>query len=166
MYILYGKTRPTRHTLSTLGPRMAVDHTYLTWSAYSNPSWVINSVGRILMLPRKKWSCLHLSARLSGPWDPPQFLSQHSHWSSSHKPSICWRQATRLIGPISPACDRYVQYLVTGTNPSVLNRHKRGLPHRNLRIRTTLFPSFTSKCSTGPPKWPRPVSILWTINIQ
>jgi hypothetical protein len=28
--------------------------------------------------PEKKCSRLHLSARLSGPWDPPQFLSQPS----------------------------------------------------------------------------------------
>jgi hypothetical protein len=40
-------------------------------------------------------------------------------------------QATRFTGPISPACDRYVQYLLTGTNPSVLNWHRQGLPHGN-----------------------------------
>jgi hypothetical protein len=43
--------------------------------------------------PKKKCSRLHLSARLSGSWDPPQFLSQYSHWSSALKPSICWKQA-------------------------------------------------------------------------
>jgi hypothetical protein len=40
------------------------------------------------------------------------------------KPTFCWRSATRLTGSISPACDQYVQYLLTGANPSVLNRHK------------------------------------------
>jgi hypothetical protein len=65
-----------------------------------------------------------------------------------------------FIGPISPACDRYVQYLLTGTNPSVYNQHRRGLPHRNLRIATTFSLPFPSECSTGPRKWPRPVSIL------
>jgi hypothetical protein len=79
---------------------------------------------------KKKCSRLHLLARLSGPWDPPQFLSQHSHWSSALKPSTCRRQTIRFTGPISLACDQYVQYLLTGTNPSVLNRHRRGLPHR------------------------------------
>jgi hypothetical protein len=44
----------------------------------------------------KKCSRLHLLARLSGLWDPPQFLSQHSHWSSALKPSICWRHATSV----------------------------------------------------------------------
>jgi hypothetical protein len=54
----------------------------------------------------------------------------------------------------------YVQYLLMGINPSVLNRHRRRLPHRNLGIATTLSPPFLFECSTGPPKWPRPVSIL------
>jgi hypothetical protein len=36
MYTLYEKTRPTHHTLSMLSPRMVHDHTYLTWSTYSN----------------------------------------------------------------------------------------------------------------------------------
>jgi hypothetical protein len=67
-------------------------------------------------------------------------------------------EATRLIGTISPACDRYVQYLLPGTNPSVLNRHRWGLPHRNLIIATSLSPPFPSKCSIDPPKWPCPVS--------
>jgi hypothetical protein len=72
----------------------------------------------------------------------------------------------QLTGPITPACDRYVQYLLVGTNPSVLNRHRRGLPHRNLGIATTLSPPFPSECSTDPPKWPRPVSILSNIKLQ
>jgi hypothetical protein len=80
--------------------------------------------------PEKKCSRLHLSAWLSGLWGPPQFLSQHSHWCSALKTSSYLRQTTRLTGPISPACDRYVQYLLTGTNPSVLNRHRQELPHR------------------------------------
>jgi hypothetical protein len=72
-------------------------------------------------------------------------------------------QLHQLTGPISPACDRYVRYMLTGTNPSILNRHRRGLPHRNLKIATTLSPPFPSECSTGPPSWPRPVSILFDI---
>ena len=104
--------------------------------------------------PEKKCFRLHLPARLSGPWDPPQFLSQHNHWISVLKPNICRQHAIRLTGPISPACDRYVQYLLTGTNPSVLNRHMWGLPHRNLRIDTSLSPPFPSECSTDPPTGP------------
>jgi hypothetical protein len=66
------------------------------------------------------------------------------------KLNICRQQATSLIGHISPTCDQYVQYLLTGTNPSILNRHRRGLPYRNLRIGTTLSLFFLSECSTGP----------------
>jgi hypothetical protein len=73
-------------------------------------------------------------------------------------------QLHQLTGSISPACDRYVQYLLMSINPLVLNRHKRGLPHRNIRIATTLSPPFPFECSTSPPNWPRPVSILSDIN--
>jgi hypothetical protein len=92
--------------------------------------------------PDKKCSRLYLSAWLSGPRVPPQFLSQHSHWSSALKPNICRQQTTRLTGPISPTCDRYVQYLLMGANPSVLNRHRRGLqPCRCWLANTTSRPS-------------------------
>jgi hypothetical protein len=33
----------------------------------------------------------------------------------------------QLTGPITPAYHRYVQYLLTGANPSVLNGHSWGL---------------------------------------
>jgi hypothetical protein len=33
-----GETRPTCHTFSTLGPRMTLDHMYLTRSTYSKLS--------------------------------------------------------------------------------------------------------------------------------
>jgi hypothetical protein len=65
--------------------------------------------------------------RYVGPY--PASLPQQpmEQWEKS---SFCWQLTIRLIGPTSPACDRYVQYLLTGTNPSVLNRHRRGIPHR------------------------------------
>jgi hypothetical protein len=96
----------------------------------------------------KKCSRLHLSARLSGPCDMPQFFSQHNHWSSVLKLSTFWRQATTLTGPISPACDRYVQYLLARANPSVLNRHRRWLQPWRCKLATShsaIFPT------DGPP---------------
>jgi hypothetical protein len=36
-------------------------------------------------------------------------------------------QVHQFTGPITPTCDRYIQYLFAGANPSVLNRHRRGL---------------------------------------
>jgi hypothetical protein len=92
--------------------------------------------------PEKKCSRLHLSVRLSGPWDPPQFLSQHSHWSSRLKLNICWRQATRLNGSISSVCNLYVQYLLVGGNSSVLSRHGRGC-----NLRGVSLPHHTSRSS-------------------
>jgi hypothetical protein len=50
---LVGKTCSTQHTFSTLDLCMTLNHTYLTWSTYSNLSRVISNVGRILLLPRK-----------------------------------------------------------------------------------------------------------------
>jgi hypothetical protein len=52
---------------------------------------------------------------------PSQSIKQ---WRKSN---ICRQQTTRLIGPISPTCDQYIQYLLVGANPSVLNWHRWGL---------------------------------------
>jgi hypothetical protein len=44
--------------------------------------------------------------------------------------------------------------------PQSLTDTGEGYHTENLRIATTLSPSFPFECSTGPPNWPRPVSIL------
>jgi hypothetical protein len=81
-----------------------------------------------------------LVVRSAGPYSaslPQQPIEQ---WKKS---SFCWQLTTRLIGHISLTCDRYVQYLLTGTNPSVLNRHRRGLSHRkswNIHITLPALP--------------------------
>jgi hypothetical protein len=54
MYTLQGKTQPTRHTLSTLSPRMVYDHTYLTWSTYSNLSYRCQQVWTDPLHPRRR----------------------------------------------------------------------------------------------------------------
>jgi hypothetical protein len=62
--------------------------------------------------------------RSAGPYPvslPSQSMKQ---W---RKPNIHQQQATRFTRPISPACDRYIQYLLMGANQTVLNRHRRGL---------------------------------------
>jgi hypothetical protein len=61
MYTLQGKTRPTRHMLSTVGQCMALDHTYLTWFACSNLLWVINRVGWMHYSEEKVLPTLSLS---------------------------------------------------------------------------------------------------------
>jgi hypothetical protein len=85
-------------------------------------------------------------------------------WSRRERFQPSGYTAISAYWPISPACDRCVQYLLTSTNPSVLTQHRQRLPHRNLRIATTLSPPSPSECSTGPSNWPRPIFILSDIN--
>jgi hypothetical protein len=65
--------------------------------------------------------------RLTDPQVSTQFLPEPTNEVVGAKPTFCGWSTTRLIGPISPACDRYIQYLLMGGNPSVLNQHRRGL---------------------------------------
>jgi hypothetical protein len=127
MYTLQGKTRPTRyvrfprqsmyvrHTLPVGGPR-----TSQPFMSHQQ-SWTES-----LLLRKMAPDIIHSTPadRSVGPYPislPSQPMKQ---W---RKPNIYQQQATRLTGPISLTCDRYVQYLLTGANPSVLNRHRRGL---------------------------------------
>jgi hypothetical protein len=61
----------------------------------------------------------------------------------------------RLLGLPDPlACDRYIQYLLTGVNPSVLNRHKRGLLPLRCRLSTYHSPTFPTDGLHFLPKGP------------
>jgi hypothetical protein len=145
MYTLQGRTWSTRHTLFTLGLRMALDHMYLTWSAYSNLSWDVNRVGRM--------HCSREKVLLTPPLSPTEWPTRPTLVSLPTQPlkqcaSTCWWQANRLTGPISPACDRYTQYLLTGANPSALNWHRQGLQPWRCRLGTSHSPTFPTD---GPP---------------
>jgi hypothetical protein len=61
-------------------------------------------------------------------------------------------KATRLIEPHKTrhAVNTQLKACHRGQNGAVLNQHGRGLPHRNLKIATTLSPPFHSECSTDP----------------
>jgi hypothetical protein len=122
-----GKTRPIHHTHPTLSSRMVPYHTYLTRSMHSNLSWSHQQICTD-PLPWEEGLLTQSTARQSS--DPrvrTQLLSHNSQWGSGEKTSFCWQPTTRLTRPITLACDRYVQYLLTGVNPSVLNQHRRGL---------------------------------------
>jgi hypothetical protein len=67
-----------------------------------------------------------IAHRLTDPRVCTQFLSRANLEAVGAKPSCRW-QATRLTGPISPAYDRYIQYLLAGVNPSILDQHRWGL---------------------------------------
>jgi hypothetical protein len=65
-------------------------------------------------------------------------------------------QLHQLTRPISPACDRYVQYLLAGVNRTVLNQHRRGynlggagLPHAHSPTFPTSRLRFLLKASPG-----------------
>jgi hypothetical protein len=45
----------------------------------------------------------------------PSFSPEPANEAVGTKPNIYQRPTTRLTGPITPVCDRYVQYLITGT---------------------------------------------------
>jgi hypothetical protein len=70
------------------------------------------------------------------------------------KSSIYRRQDTRLTEPISPACDRYVQYLLAGVNPLVLNWHRRGLQPWRCRLAIYHSPTFPTSCLHFPLRAP------------
>jgi hypothetical protein len=88
--------------------------------------------------------------RLIDPWVNTQLLSWTSQWSRGHKPSSWWWPTTRFTGPITPACDWYVQYLLMGANRTILNRHRRGLQPWRCRIATYPLPDL--------PNWLSPLS--------
>jgi hypothetical protein len=88
------------------------------------------------------------------PWVRTQLLSHNSQWGNGEKTSWCCQPATRLTRPISPACDRYVQYLLAGANTSVLNRHRRGLQPWRHRLSTYHSPTFPTDSLSFPPMGP------------
>jgi hypothetical protein len=154
MYILQGKTRPTRHvrfphqstyarrTLPVGGPR--------TWqpSTSRRQSWTES------LLPRKRAPDIIPSTpadRSVGPYPvslPSQPMKQ---WRKSN---IHQQQATRFTGPISSVCDRYVQYLLMEANRTVLNRHRRGLQPWRCRLVTYPLPDLPNQLSPLSPSCP------------
>jgi hypothetical protein len=104
---------------------------------------------------REEWLPIQSTAcRLSDPQVRTQLLSHDSQWSSRKKSSFCWQPTTRLTGPISPACDRYVQYLLVWANRTVLNQHRRGLQPWRCQLTTFPLPNLPSQLSPHSPSGP------------
>jgi hypothetical protein len=70
------------------------------------------------------------------------------------KPNIHQQQATGFTGPISPACDRYVQYFLMGANRIVLNRHRRGLQPWRCQLVIYPLPDLPNQLSPLSPSGP------------
>jgi hypothetical protein len=115
---------------------------------------VVNSNGQSHCSREKGLPTQSIVRRLIDPQVHTQFLSQANHWSSGGKAILCWRQITRLTGPITPTCDRYVQYLLAGGNTSVLNQHRRGLQHLRCQLSTYHSPTFPTDGLRFPYKGP------------
>jgi hypothetical protein len=151
MYTLQGKTWPIWHvcfprqstyaqcTLPAGGPR--------TWqpSTSRRQGWTES------LLPRKRApdTIPSTPADRSASTYPVSLPSQPmKQWRKSN---IHQQQTTRFIGPISPTCDRYVQYLLMGANQMVLNRHRWGLQPWRCRLATYPLPNQLSPLSPSDP---------------
>jgi hypothetical protein len=155
MYTLQGKTWPTRHVhfprqstyarrmLHAGGPRMwqpFMSHQQ-SWAGPLLPRNGAPDTIQAMLADRSVSSYL-------------VFSLEPTNEAVGAKPSIYRRQAIRLTGPISPACDRYVPCLLVGANPSVLNRHKWGLQPWRCRLSTYHSLTFPTSCLPFPPKGP------------
>jgi hypothetical protein len=63
-------------------------------------------------------------------------------------------QLHQLIGPVSPACDRYVQYLLAGANRTILNQQRWGLQPWRCWLATYPLPDLPNQLSPLSPKGP------------
>jgi hypothetical protein len=154
MYTLQGKTRSTRHTLSTLSPRMVHNHTYLTRSAYSNLSYSYQQIWTDPLHPRRRApDTIHSTMTIWSAGSYPTSLPRQPK-SSGEKSSSCWQPTTRLTGPISPTCDRYVQYLLARANRMVLNRHRWGLQPWRCPLAIYPLPDLPNQLSPLSPNGP------------
>jgi hypothetical protein len=119
---------------------------------WDNLSWVIDRVEQA-HCSREKWLPTQSTAHrwpICG--SVPCFSPEPANEAVEAKPSIYQRPATRLTGPISPVCDRYIQYLLAGANPLILNRHTRGLQPWWCRLATYHSLIFPTSCLPFPPK--------------
>jgi hypothetical protein len=146
MYTLQGKTRSTRHTLSTLDLHRVPDHT--SHVVYvGNLSLVLTRI-KHAPTPRRSLS----DRRQTGPARVTSFPLPHDSLGVGERGfGHMVTQLHQLTRSITPACDRYVQYLLAEANPSVLNRHRLGLPPWRCRLSTHHSLTFLTD---GPPPLP------------
>jgi hypothetical protein len=149
MYTLQGKPDTHATYTSYAGPRMPLIRFSRTVPVRENLSRRPNRVGRTLLLPRKRDPNTIFSTsadQSAGP--PPSFFSYTTIEAVMKVKHLLTNMIYRFTRPISPTYDQYVQYLLVGANPSVLNRHKRGLQPWRYRLATSHSPTFPID---GPP---------------
>jgi hypothetical protein len=133
------KIRSTRHMLFTLDPRRVPDHI----------SHVVHTVNLSLVLTMLKQTPTSGRSlgdqRQTNPAAVLGHLSLPPSWQPWSRGDNVWPSdytATSAYWAHIPACDQYVQCLLTGSNPSVLNRHRRGLQPWRCRHSTSHSPTF------------------------
>jgi hypothetical protein len=119
-----------------------------------NLSQAIISVGQTLLLPRER-----------APDTTPSPAEWSAGPSTSFSPNIVIEAVMKVkhllmnklywfTWPITPACDRYVQYLLVRVNPSVLNLHRRRLQPWRCRLSTYHSPTLLTDGLHFPPNGP------------
>jgi hypothetical protein len=117
IYTMQGKTQLTRHVRFSLQSTYA-RHTLLTggprtWQPFISRQqcWTDTTAPEKKVLLTPPLSPAEWSVVL------PQFLSQPSQWSSRLKPSICWRQTTRLTRHINTSMRSVRSIFALGYQP-------------------------------------------------
>jgi hypothetical protein len=118
-----------------------------------NLSLAITSVGWTLLLLRKRAPDTPSSAEWSAGL-PSSFPPNTVIEAIMKAKCLLMNTLHQFTGPITPACDRYVQYLLAGANPSVLNQHRQGLQPWRCRLSTYHSPTFPTDGLHFPPKGP------------
>jgi hypothetical protein len=93
---------------------------------HGNLLQAIISIGRTLLLLRKRAPNTTPSPVEWFASPPPSFFPNIAIEAVMKANHLLMNELLRFTRPITPACDWYVQYLLAGTNRSVLNWHSEG----------------------------------------
>jgi hypothetical protein len=152
MYTLWGKLNTHNMYAFCVSPRMSLIRFLRTILIHGNLSWSHQQSWTDLLLPRKKGSCpnpQHADWPIHG--CIPSFSPTIAIEAVEKSQAYIDNKLHRFTELISLACDQYVQYLLMGVNPSVLNRHRQGLQPCRCRLSTSYSPPFPFG---GPPLFP------------
>jgi hypothetical protein len=123
-------------------------------SVHGNLSWVFDRVEQVHCSREEGPPTQSIVRRWPIHGSVPSFSPEPANEAVGTKASIYRRPATRLTRPITPVCDRYVQYLLAGANRTILNWHRQGLQSWRCRLCMHHSPTFSTSCLPFPPKAP------------
>jgi hypothetical protein len=139
-----GKTRYTQHVHFYASPHTLHTDSTRTWQPFVSHQqhWMDPTAPKKKCFwynPQPGWMIRRFTT---------QFLSQDNHWSSNESQTSVDNMLHWFTGPINKACDWYVQYLLAGVNPSILNRHRHGIQSCMFQLSTSLSPTFPTDSPT------------------